>query len=218
MSWRNRLIDFLETAEDRLSRHAAFLAGWLALLWCLEWFDAGTAINLDRWGIQPHTWSGLAGVLAAPFLHAGFDHLAVNSVTLVALAWLTLLTGWRPFWIVTVLAGWGGGLAIWLTAREGTTHLGCSGLCFGYLGYLIVHGVLKRSVPWLILSAGVAIVYGSLATGLLPNGGAEISWEGHLFGLLFGSLAAGITALESSEPGEVRNADSGETESPAERK
>ncbi len=214
MSWRNRLIDFLETAEDRLSRHAAFLAGWLAVLWGLEWFDSVTASNLDQWGIQPHTWRGLTGVLVAPFLHAGFDHLAVNSVTLIALAWLTLLTGWHPFWIVTALAGWGGGVAIWLTAREGTTHLGCSGLCFGYLGYLILHGVLKRSLPWLILSAGVAIVYGTLVTGLLPKGGAEISWEGHLFGVLFGSLAAGITASGSPEPGAAQIADSGETKSP----
>lgn len=192
MDWRDRLADFLETAEDRLGRHALFLLAWLLLLWGIEWADVTLNLGVDRWGIQPHTMRGLAGIFFAPFLHAGFEHLAMNSVTLMALAWLTLLTGWRPFWTTTFLAIAGSGLAVWLTGREETIHLGCSALCFGYLGYLLLHGVLQRSLAWLVVSGAVAAAYGSSIVGLLRQGAVEISWEGHLFGLIFGMIAAAL--------------------------
>jgi membrane associated rhomboid family serine protease len=67
-------------------------------------------------------------------------------------------------------------------------------LIFGYVGYLLARGVLKRSLGPMILALLVAVVYGGVLWGVLP-GQRGVSWEGHLFGFVGGVVAARI--LES---------------------
>ena len=81
-----------------------------------------------------------------------------------------------------------GGAALWLFGRV-SYHVGASGLIFGYFGYLVARGWYERST-WAILAALLTLfLYGGLVWGVLP-GRAFISWEGHLFGMLAGVLAA----------------------------
>ena len=85
---------------------------------------------------------------------------------------------------VTVVAG----LATWALARQGL-HVGASGLVFGYFGYLVMRGVVEKTMISVVIAVAVAVTYGGLLYGVLPNQTA-ISWEGHLFGFAAGLLAA----------------------------
>ncbi|WCC44349.1 rhomboid family intramembrane serine protease [Tenacibaculum finnmarkense] len=61
-------------------------------------------------------------------------------------------------------------------------HIGASGLIYGLAAFLITNGLLERKLIPLLVSLGVAILYGGLIWGLVPSLKSHISWEGHLFG------------------------------------
>lgn len=160
-----------------------------ATMWVLEVVDLATGHALDAWGIVPRTVDGLIGIGAAPFLHFGFGHLALNTVGFVVLGSLIALGGAVRVATVTALAAVISGLGVWLLSPSTTVTAGASGVVFGYAAYLIVRGIVSRRVAELALGVAVVVVFGgSLLVGLLPQAG--ISWLGHLFGALGGALAA----------------------------
>jgi len=142
---------------------------FLAVIWLV--FIIDFFLPLEIFGLKPRSLSGLPGILAMPFLHGNFGHIISNSVPLIVL--LSLLAGTRKnsLGIITSISVLGGSL-----------------LVFGLAAYLIVHGIRTKSLPRILLSVGVAFVYGTtLFSGVLPNQ-AGISWDGHLFGAIAGGL------------------------------
>lgn len=177
-----------------MARTLKILLVLLAFLWVLEAIDVYLLDEaLDAHGIRPRSLSGLLGILWAPFLHAGFGHLAANSVPLVVLAFLLSLEG-RGEWVestvvITVL----GGAFVWLLGGANEVHLGASLLIFGYAGDLLARGFRSRSLRGLLSGLFVLLAYGgSLLGGLVPR--AEVSLLGHLGGLLAGLLVGWLAA------------------------
>jgi membrane associated rhomboid family serine protease len=169
---------------------AKILGGFTALLWIIQIVNAFVfRYALDAFGVVPRTLSGLAGILFAPFLHGSFAHLIANTVPLLVLGWLVMLRDKRDFVKVSVISALVGGLGTWLIAPALTVHVGASVLIFGYLGYLLARGIFERRF-WPIVGALVTFfLYGGALFGVLP-GQIGISWQGHLFGLIGGILAA----------------------------
>jgi len=82
-----------------------------------------------------------------------------------------------------------GGILLWLFGQT-ANHIGASLLVFGLAAYLIVHGIRTKSMPRVLLSVGVAVIYGTtLFKGVLPTQ-TGVSWDGHLFGAIAGGLVA----------------------------
>lgn len=159
-------------------------------MWLVEIVDwllfAGA---LDRFGIAPRQIVGLRGIFLAPFLHGSFRHLAANTLPLLALGLLVLLRHRRQFLAITLIVGLTSGLGTWLFAPAQTIHIGASGLVFGYFAFLLVAAYHERSPAAIGLALLVIVLYGGLVWGALPQGNG-ISWQGHLFGLVGGVLAA----------------------------
>ena len=55
------------------------------VLWILFWVDIRFHFNFNQFGIYPRTFSGLIGVICAPFLHGNLEHLYNNSIPLLVL-------------------------------------------------------------------------------------------------------------------------------------
>jgi len=140
-------------------------------------------------GITPRTLKGLLGILFSPFLHGHWQHLVVNLIFLVPLGWLIILGGVEQFLIITIFTALISGFGIWLLGRERTTHIGISGVVFGYLGFLLMHGYFASNSIYFGVSAIVGGLYGRYIKGIFPRS-KRISWEGHFFGLIGGLLAA----------------------------
>ncbi|WP_408898176.1 rhomboid family intramembrane serine protease [Nocardioides sp. R1-1] len=164
-------------------------AGFVVLLWAVEIVDVAASHRLDGWGIRPRTTEGLLGVLAAPLLHGGWDHLGANTVPALVLGFLTLATGLLRGLVATAVIWLAGGLAVWLLAGSGSVHLGASGLIFGWLTYLVAQGLVDRKPGEIAVGLVVLLVYGGVLWGVLP-GQDGISWQGHLFGAIAGVVAA----------------------------
>ncbi len=77
----------------------------------------------------------------------------------------------------------------YVTVRCTSTHIGASGLIFGWLAFLIVFGFFTRNVWEIVIGVVVLFVYGGVLFGVLP-GTCGVSWQGHLSGALAGVVAA----------------------------
>lgn len=170
----------------------------LALLWLVEIADQLTGEQLDYYGIRAREIDGLPGILTSPFLHAGFDHLASNSLPFWVLGFLVLLGGLARWLIATTISVVSAGLAAWLLTPADTIIVGASGLIFGWLTYLLARGIWSRSAGQILVAVGVLVVYGGLIWGVLP-GETGVSWQAHLGGAVGGVLAAWLLHRRSSQ-------------------
>ena len=160
-----------------------------AIMWIVEIFDQISGDDLDQYGIQPRDADSLPGIVAAPFLHAGFDHLIGNTIPFLILGAIIALGGATRVLLTTAIIILVAGLGTWLIGPAHSVHVGASGVVFGYAGYVIARGVFSRSLLELAIGALVVVLYSStLLSALVPTQG--ISWQSHLFGGIGGVLAA----------------------------
>lgn len=178
------------SVRGELVTHLIILGNAIMLLWLLELLDQlfwhGA---LDYYGIQPRTLTGLRNLFLAPFLHKGLNHLLANTAPFLVLGWFVLLRGRRTFFLVTLSAVLCSGLGIWLLGNTYTIHIGLSGVIFGYLGFLLLHGYFERSLQAIALALLAGFLYGGMIWGVLPLQ-PNVSWLGHLFGFVGGVVAA----------------------------
>lgn len=168
---------------------AVVLGSGVLLMWILEMADQFVFHHaLDAYGIRPRAVDGLAGILAAPFLHGGFGHLVSNTLPFIVMGGLIMMRSKREWALVTFASVLVGGLGVWLFGAAHSVHIGASGVVFGYFGYLVSHGYFSRKFGAILLSLLVAFLYGGIIYGVLP-GAIGISWEGHLFGMIGGILS-----------------------------
>ena len=180
--------DFAGSARARANfRLAALISlGFVALLWLVPLL--GWGLDLQRFGIRPREWIGLPGILAAPLLHADFDHLLANSLPLVVLGTAVFHLYPRSAFRVLPAVYLGPGIAVWLLARGGN-HLGASGIIYGLVSFVFVAGLIRRDRRAVASSMLVAFMYGTMAWGILPIK-PGVSWETHLAAALIGALLA----------------------------
>ncbi|MGP3973459.1 rhomboid family intramembrane serine protease [Streptomyces sp. 8N114] len=169
------------------------IVGWVALLWVLEAVDQASGNALDTFGIQPRRTGELVDVIPSAFMHFGFEHLIANTLPLLILGFLAALRGVGRFLAVAAIIVAVSGLGVWLIAPANSNTAGASGLIFGLFGYLLARGFVDRRITDVALGTVVAVFYGSILWGVLPTE-SGVSWQGHLFGLIGGVLAARLTA------------------------
>lgn len=172
----------------------------LAILWGLEIGDQ-LFLNesLDGYGIKPRAWTGLRGILFAPFLHGSFWHLMANTVPFFILGWFVMLHGTAMFFEVSIMVMVLGGLGTWLIGASNSIHIGASGLIFGYFGFLVLRGYFERSLGSILIAILVGSLYGGLLWGILPSQ-PGVSWEGHLCGFVGGATSAWLMVRYGGEP------------------
>ncbi|MFF5211588.1 rhomboid family intramembrane serine protease [Streptosporangium sp. NPDC000396] len=190
------------SSGERLKRKAGTLAAGaagaamlvivlVAGMWAIEVIDYVLPVNLDAYGIRSWSPDGLTGIFLAPFLHAGFGHLMANSLPLLVLGFLAALRGLGRFLAASLIIIVVSGLGVWFTSSPAIVTVGASGLVFGYFGFVVARGLFDRRVLDIVIGLGVAAAYYSIIWGVLP-GDPGISWQGHLFGLAGGIVAAWV--------------------------
>ncbi|GAA2110008.1 rhomboid family protein [Actinomadura alba] len=179
----------LTTHATRAVAALAVTAFMLTGMWALEVADYLVDHRLDEYGIRSHEVSDLPQIFSAPFLHADFAHIMANSLPFLVLGFLAAARGLSKFAVMNLLVIVVGGAGIWLTAPPRTETLGASILVFGYFGYLLGRGLFERHAADIGIAVVVVLLYGTMILGVLPST-PGISWQGHLFGMIGGVLAA----------------------------
>ena len=183
-------------------RALTVIGGFVALLYVIELVDTLLNHRLDQEGVEPQQTDGLLGILFAPLLHGSWEHLFGNTVPLLVLGFLVLLSGVRLWLQVTAIVWLVGGLGTWLVAPPNTIHLGASVLIFGWLVFLLLRGFVSRRIGQILLGLLILFLYGGILWGVLP-GQPGISWQGHLFGAIGGAIAALVLSERRQPSGAV---------------
>lgn len=158
------------------------------IIWIVFWAEVRFGFNLNHYGVYPRRIEGLKGIFISPFVHSGIKHLFNNTVPLFVLT-LSLFYFYRK--LSWKILGYGlilTGLVTWLIGRP-AFHIGASGIIYMLAAFLFFKGVFSRHYRLVALSLIVVFLYGGMLWYVTPVD-PEISWEGHLSGLLTGLLFA----------------------------
>lgn len=192
--------DYL-AAQDSPARFkaAALLAAlFVAGIALVHVIDAMFGLSLARFGIVPRDPAGLAGVIAAPLLHADLAHLVSNVVPLLVGGTLLLYLYPDSSRLMLPAVYLGAGIAVWAFGR-GSTHIGASGLVYGIVAYIFVAGILRRDRRAWAASVLVAFLYGAMVWGVLPLK-TGVSWETHLAAAVIGVAMAVVLRARDVPP------------------
>lgn len=182
----------LHTEKKRLNTGILVFGVFTAFLWLIKGIELLTGTSFSFLGIKPLEFSGLAGILFAPLLHADVAHLTANSAPLFLLG-AALVYYYRSesfkltalLWLIT-------GLWVWLLARGNAVHIGASGLVYALAAFHFTSGVIRREPRLMAFSLLVIFLYGSMVWGFFPDffPKPNISWESHLMGAIAGIVIA----------------------------
>lgn len=174
---------------EKVIKKVKVALGIVGFLWVIYFINFILPLDLRTLGIHLRSLHGLVGILCAPFIHANFFHLAVNSLTLTVLLWIALtydeFLAVQAILIIILVAGMG----TWLFGSGNSVHIGASSVIYGLIGFLLLLGFYRREWTAALASITVFLLYGSLLFSLvivLPG----VSWSAHFFGFIGGVLAA----------------------------
>jgi membrane associated rhomboid family serine protease len=170
---------------------------FVVVLWLMHILQGFSHNGLRNLALLPRHTEGLYGIIFHPLLHADFVHLIGNSIPMLVLGLLLFnaykVIAHRIFFIMYALTG----IMVWLFARE-SWHLGASGLVYGLAAFLFFSGIIRRHIKLMVISMLVVFLYGSMVWGVLPID-PSVSWEGHLFGALSGTMLAWVYRREGPQ-------------------
>lgn len=173
-------------------RSLFFPALIVIFMWIVKILDVTFDLELNRFGLQPLHWQGLAGIFTAPFLHADFAHLFANSLPMLVLGGLIFYFYREIAWPVVILSWLITGSWVWLFARGNAVHVGASGVVYGLAAFLFLSGIIRREKSSMVITLLVTFLYGGMIWGIFPElfPNQPISWESHLMGLIAGAVLA----------------------------
>jgi membrane associated rhomboid family serine protease len=137
-------------------------------------------------------------LLTSAFMHYGITHLLFNMYALFVVGPpLEVWLGRLRFTALYALSALGGSVLVYLLSPLNAATAGASGAVFGLFGAAFVVGKrLNLNVQWVV---GL-IVLNLAFTFVIPLlGGANISWQGHIGGLVTGAVVAAAYAYAPRE-------------------
>lgn len=190
---RSRLIDLLALSPVGRCTSTSAPGQWYPSVPDAAICSAGTGGD-GQWqaGVADGAWWQL---ISSAFTHVDFWHIGFNMLALYVLGpQLEAVLGRIRFLALYLLSGVAGSVAaFWLSEPLGYT-LGASGAIYGIFGALVVLTIKLRTDPRSMLGL---LAVNLFITFAIPN----ISWQGHLGGLLGG---AAVTALVVYAPRKSR--------------
>lgn len=186
----------MTTTEGRIERYrflgSLALPLWLACcMWLVKISEVIFHIDLSYLGVQPLCISGLRGIILMPFLHGSWQHLMANTIPILVLGTALYYFYRQVATRVIILSILISGLLTWCGARGGV-HVGASALVYGLTTFLIISGFIRSNHRLIAISLITIFLYGGFIWGIFPafTEFRNISWQGHLSGLITGITLA----------------------------
>jgi membrane associated rhomboid family serine protease len=190
--------------EDKRQLYKAlFNALLLSLLpWIVQLINVVFDLHIQRLGLRPREWEGLAGILTMPFIHKDWMHLISNTPPLFLLTFGLFVFYEKKGWEILLSLYLFGGLLTWLMGHEGSVHIGASGLVYALAAFHFLSGIIRKVPRQMAFALLVIFLYGGFIWAFFPMlyKDTMISWEGHLSGSLAGITFAFYYRRSGPEP------------------
>lgn len=188
----------LKEEKAKLYRAAYFPTLFVILIWTLHLLKALSIMSIDHYGVFPRTIQGLRGLLFTPLIHDDFNHLFNNTIPIFILGsglfyFYSDIAPRIILWIWLMSS-----LGIWLIGRE-AYHIGASGIVYGLAAFLFFSGIFRNIIRLVAMALLVIFLYGSMIWGIFPIQ-VDVSWEGHLFGAITGTVLSYYYLKEGPQP------------------
>ncbi|WP_305830822.1 rhomboid family intramembrane serine protease [Photobacterium leiognathi] len=141
---------------------------------------------LNNYGLLPRHVTHFSNIVVYPFIHGSWTHLFFNLSSFTLLALGVGVNGVARLLNVILLCWLLGSISVWLFGRI-SYHVGLSGIIYGIWGYLLIYGLVLRSLLSLIITFLVMIYFSSMIWGVFPMN-YQVSFESHLFGAIAGGF------------------------------
>jgi membrane associated rhomboid family serine protease len=182
----------MENKKD-WKKPALITAGFLILMWGIQFSKSLINIDLVSFGIFPRDFYKIPNILSGPFIHADFGHLFSNTIpfgiSCMMIFYFYPKIAIRSFAMVYFMTG----VLVWIFAKP-AFHIGMSGVVYGLVTLIFWIGLFRFNVRALALMTIIFTLYSGMFAGIFPleikPGQNEISWESHLLGSLVGVFAA----------------------------
>ena len=161
---------------------------FLIIMWLVFGWETYYNTSFNSYGILPRDFTGLRGILFAPFIHGDLSHIGNNSYPVLILGTAIFYFYRKSAKFVFLYSFLMTGIWVWAMARS-SFHIGASGLIYAWGSFLFTSGVLNKNKRMMGLSMLVVFLYGSMIWGIFPLE-EGISWESHLFGAIAGIILA----------------------------
>jgi membrane associated rhomboid family serine protease len=137
-------------------------------------------------------------LLTSAFMHYGLTHLLFNMYALFIVGPpLEVWLGRLRFGALYALSALGGSVLVYLLSPLNAATAGASGAVFGLFGASFVVGKrLNLDVRWVV---GLIVINLAFTFVIPLMGGQNISWQGHIGGLVTGALVAAAYAYVPRE-------------------
>lgn len=192
--------------DDSLNYKAVIYAAiMVSLMWLGYLFQHIGWLEGCSGAIIPLVPAGLKGVIFSPFLHGNLEHIFGNSVPIFVLIFLLFqfypIIAKKVFFLGWLLSGF----LVWLLPPVDIVTgnfnyvciIGASGIVYVLAFFLFFSGVFRWNMKLLTISMLVALYYGGLIWGMMPeelfstlSAPSRISWQSHLSGGVIGTLMA----------------------------
>ncbi len=167
---------------------AIIVAGFLVLIWVVQFYQFFTNSDLGELGIFPRAFNRLSGIITGPLVHGDFQHIMSNSVPLAISGFMILYfypsIAYRSFGIIYFLTG----IFVWIFAKP-AYHIGISGVVYGLVAFIFWNGIFRKNTKSLAIMAIIFTLYSGMFAGVFPlevETIHKISWESHLIGAFVG--------------------------------
>ncbi len=168
------------------------------LIWLVYWYQIRIDSGIRHYGIQPQKIEGLLGVFTSPFLHSGISHLYNNSIPLLVLSMALFFFYNKIAWRVLFYGMLCSGILTWFIGKSGN-HIGASGVIYVLVSFMFFKGILAKHYRLIALSLIIIFFYGSMIWYVFPIKD-NMSWEGHLSGLITGVILAFAFKKQIAKP------------------
>src|SRR5688572_9799303 len=128
--------------------------GFVGFLYVVEAFDVATGGSLEDDVVRPRDFGQWDNLLWMPLIHGDWSHLTGNAAPLLLLGFLATSGGLKQFFQTVAVIWLTSALGVWVFGSDGS-HIGASGLVFGFLAFLLVRGLFARSWLQLVIAVGV---------------------------------------------------------------
>jgi membrane associated rhomboid family serine protease len=171
---------------------------FILIIWIVFWFEVRFGYRFNSYGVYPRTLTGLRGIVFSPFIHSDIKHLYHNTIPLfvlsVALFYFYRAISWKVIFYGILLSGF----LTWCIGRP-ANHIGASGLIYVLMSFTLFKGIFAKHFRLIALSLLIVFLYGSMIWYVFPVK-ENMSWEGHLSGLIVGLLFALIFRKSIAKP------------------